>query len=89
MKLARLWLANQGLTKTLHVKIRVAVEAKEETKIHAEIETQQKAAEEEEARLKAEEEVKMTTHSFVCWLICLLWSLNCNIILKNTDIKIA
>ena len=81
MKLARLWLANQGLTKSLHVKIRVAVEA--------EIETQQKAAEEEEARLKAEEEVKMTTHSFVCWLICLLWSWNCNIILKNTDIKIA
>ena len=50
----------------LHLKIRVAVEAKEETKIHAEIETQQKAAEEEEARLKAEEEVKMATHSFVC-----------------------
>ena len=49
----------------LHLKIRVAVEAKEETKIHAEIETEQKAAE-EEARLKAEEEVKMTTHSFVC-----------------------
>jgi len=50
----------------LHLKIRVAVEAKEETKIHAEIETQQKAAEEEEeARLKAEEEVKMATHSFV------------------------
>ena len=48
------------------MKIRVAVEAKEETKIHPEIETQQKAAEEEEARLKAEEEVKMTTYSFVC-----------------------
>ena len=61
---------------------------KEDTKIHAEIETEQKSTE-EEARLKAEEEVKMTTHSFVCWLICLLWSLNCNIILKNTDIKIA
>ena len=59
MKLARLWLANQGLTKSLHVKIRVAVEAKEETKKHAKIETQQKAAEEEEARLKAEEEVKV------------------------------
>ena len=42
-----------------------AVEAKEETKIHAEIETEQKSTE-EEARLKAEEEVKMTTHSFVC-----------------------
>ena len=50
----------------LHLKIRVAVEAKEESKIHAEIETQQKAAEEEEARLKAVEEVKMATHSFVC-----------------------
>ena len=50
----------------LRLKIRVAVEAKEETKIHAEIETQQKAAEEEEARLKAVEEVKMATHSFVC-----------------------
>ena len=49
----------------LHLKIRVAVEAKEETKIHAEIETEQKSTE-EEARLKAEEEVKMTTYSFVC-----------------------
>ena len=49
----------------LHLKIRVAVEAKEETRIHAEIETEQKSTE-EEARLKAEEEVKMTTHSFVC-----------------------
>ena len=55
----------QNYQKRLHLKIRVAVEAKEETKIHAEIETEQKAAE-EEARLKAEEEVKMTTHSFVC-----------------------
>ena len=51
--------------KSLYLEIRVAVEAKEETKIHAEIETEQKATE-EEARLKAEEEVKMTTHSFVC-----------------------
>ena len=31
----------------LHLKIRVAVEAKEETKIHAEIETEQKSTEEE------------------------------------------
>ena len=54
----------QNYQKRLHLKIRVAVDAKEETKIHAEIETEQKAA--EEARLKAEEEVKMTTHSFVC-----------------------